>query len=447
MRSERNKASPPSPSFPFTVVYYIVREFFLSFVVSFLFFFVVFFINQILLLAEDILSKNVPFAQTLMLLVYSLPSVVAIAFPFAALAGALMTSARLNADNEILAFSALGISAKILYLPFLVVGLAASLLSFTANDYFLPRGSVAFRKLYGQLVARSASVELTPFSVKRYSKAIVVTGAKDGDKAGDILLFEEENRGADTVISAGRAGISIDSGGAESHIEMEDVTELSVTSGEARKFSVSRADTLSYRFMLRNPIVGFAGSSPSEMSSGDLLASLRKKRAILEAREREVAKQYGEARAGLIAGYGAIAGRGAIGALPNRDVERQEREKDLQKTIATLKQVSASKPSDKSLQIYALEYNKKFAIPAAGFFFAFLAFPLGLGTKRAGRTAGFGLALLLSTLYWAMLFAGQTAGLRTNLSPVVAMWAPNAAVFLAALAVWIFRRSSGRRSV
>lgn len=453
MRSERNKASPPSPSFPFTVVYYIIREFFLSFVVSFLFFFVVFFINQILLLAEDILSKNVPFAQTLMLLVYSLPSVVAIAFPFAALAGALMTSARLNADNEILAFSALGISVKILYLPFLVVGLAASLLSFAANDYFLPRGSVAFRKLYGQLVARSASVELTPFSVKRYSKAIVVTGAKDGDKAGDILLFEEENRGADTVISAERAGISIDPDGDEALIEMEGITELSVASGEARKFSVSRADTLSYRFMLRNPIVGFAGSSPSEMSSGDLLASLRKKRAVLEAREREIAKQYGEARAKLIAEYGnaaeygALADHGATGASSNKGGEGQEKEKNLQTTIATLKQISTSKPSDKSLQIYDLEYNKKFAIPAAGFFFAFLAFPLGLGTKRAGRTAGFGLALLLSTLYWAMLFAGQTAGLRTNLSPAVAMWAPNAAVFIAALAVWIFRRGSGRRSV
>ncbi|HWP67858.1 MAG TPA: LptF/LptG family permease, partial [Rectinemataceae bacterium] len=117
MRSERKKTAPHLPSFPFTVLYYIVREFFLSFMVSFLFFFVIFFINQILLLAEDILSKNVPFTQTLMLLIYSLPSVIAIAFPFAALAGALMTSARLNADNEILAFSALGISVKVLYLP------------------------------------------------------------------------------------------------------------------------------------------------------------------------------------------------------------------------------------------------------------------------------------------------------------------------------------------
>ena len=447
MRSERNNASPRLPSFPFTVIYYIIREFFLSFMVSFLFFFVIFFINQILLLAEDILSKSVPFTQTLLLLLYSLPSVVAIAFPFAALAGALMTSARLNADNEILAFSALGISVKVLYLPFLIVGLVASLLSFAANDYFLPRGAVAFRKLYGQLVARSASVELTPFSVKRYSKAIVVTGAKDGERAGDILLFETENKSADKVIAAGSAGISIDSSGNEALIEMMDVTELSVAAGEARKFSVSRADTLYYRFMLQNPIVGFAGSSPSEMSSGDLLGSLKKKKTVLDSRERDIAKQYSEARARLITGYGDTTRYSAAGTPAENGKAAQDGEKKLQMTIQTLKQASSAKPSDKSLQIYALEYNKKFAIPAAGFFFALLAFPLGLGTKRAGRTAGFGLALILSTLYWAMLFAGQTAGLRSNLSPTLAMWAPNAAVFAAAIAVWIFRRGSGRRSV
>jgi len=199
--------------FPRTAFLYIVREFCLSFAISFLFFFVVFFINQILLLAEDILAKNAPLDQTILLLLYSLPSVVAIAFPFSALAGALMTSARLNTDNEILAFSALGVSPATLYAPFLVMGLVASLLSFAANDYFLPRSAVAFRRIYGQLVARSASIELTPFSAKRYTKAIVVTGAGEGGDIGDILLFETDEKKVNKVISAGRASIAIDPDG------------------------------------------------------------------------------------------------------------------------------------------------------------------------------------------------------------------------------------------
>ncbi|MCE1210200.1 MAG: LptF/LptG family permease, partial [Spirochaetia bacterium] len=102
-----DKIAGGSHGIPLTVLRYIAGEFLLSLGISFLFFFVVFFVNQILLLAEDILAKNAPLAQTLLLLLYSLPSVVAIAFPFSALAGALMTSARLNSDNEILAFSSL----------------------------------------------------------------------------------------------------------------------------------------------------------------------------------------------------------------------------------------------------------------------------------------------------------------------------------------------------
>lgn len=430
-----------SRGFPFTALFYIVREFCLSFAISFLFFFVVFFINQILLLAEDILAKSAPLDQTLLLLLYSLPSVVAIAAPFSALAGALMTSARLNTDNEILAFSAVGISPAALYAPFLVMGLVASLLSFAANDYFLPRSAVAFRKVYGQLVARSASIELTPFSVKRYSQAVVVTGAGKSGDIGDILLFESGGKTADKVMAAGRASIVIDPSGNDAIIKMTDVQEHSIVMAEDNKFSVSRADTLLYRFALKEPIVGFSGNSPSEMSSGDLLVNLRKKRSTLEAREKDLAKQSGEARARMMDGYRQQE------PLPESRPDSSENEKRLQRSITVLRQAQTSPPSDRSLQIYELEYNKKFAIPAAAFFFSLLAFPLGLGTRRAGRTAGFGMALLLSTLYWGLLFAGQTAGLRSRMPPAFAMWAPNALVLIAAILAWVIRHKGQRRSI
>ncbi|HOS30781.1 MAG TPA: YjgP/YjgQ family permease, partial [Treponemataceae bacterium] len=37
-----------------------MKELFLFFIVAFLFFFLIFFVNQILLMAEDILKKRVP---------------------------------------------------------------------------------------------------------------------------------------------------------------------------------------------------------------------------------------------------------------------------------------------------------------------------------------------------------------------------------------------------
>ena len=433
--SEHAAFWPQKKSFPWTATLYIAREFLLSFAIAFCFFFVVFLINQILLLAEDILSKNAPLSRTLLLLVYSLPSVVAIAFPFSALAGALMASARLNSDNEILAFSATGVSVVSLYTPFLIIGLLASLASFASNDYFLPRASKSFQKSYAELVARSAGIELAPFTVKRYADALVVTGQGAGDRIGDLVLYQSGSRDAQKLIAARYASVEMSQDGAEALLSMEQVLEHDIASGKDRKFSVSKADSVLYRFKLRQPIVGFGGVGPSEMSSRELLASIGRKKKVLDARLVDIDRQKSETRARLLSSYSTA----FLGA--------REESQALRTSLANLRQAASVKPADRTLQIYYLEYHKKFAIPAAGFFFSLLAFPLGLGTKKAGRTAGFGIALLLSTAYWGLLFAGQSAGLRNGLSPMLAMWTPNILVAFAAFVTWIVRHSSSRRAV
>jgi lipopolysaccharide export system permease protein len=441
-----------SRGFPRISLAYVAREFLFSFAIAFLFFFIVFFINQILLLAEDILAKSAPLAQTGLLLLYSLPSVVAIASPFAALAGALMTSARLNSDNEIMAFSALGVSPAALYAPFIVMGLLTALLSFAANDYFLPRGAVAFRRVYGELVSRSASIELTPYSVKRYSKAIVVTGDKKGDEIGDILLFETGGQSDDRLIAAGSAQLDIDPDGNAAVIAMSDVLEHAIPRSEKDSFSISTAERMLYRFALKEPVVGFSGNSPSEMSSTELAAAIARKRGALEDRRADVDRQRAEARALLIAKYAEGEGESPAalhGALPGAPPGDQGADslQEIKRSLATLRQAMTSVPADRSLQIYQLEHSKKFAIPAAAFFFSLLAFPLGLGARKAGRTAGFGIALILSSLYWGLLFIGQTFGLKSQISPQLAMWFPNLLVFSSTFLAWGIRRKGQRRTV
>jgi lipopolysaccharide export system permease protein len=274
--SERNGGINRPGPIPGIALLHVARHYLQSFAISFLFFFVVFFINQILLLAEDILSKNAPFAQTMLLLIYSLPSVVAISFPFSALAGSLMASAGLNADREILAFSAAGISTASLYTPFLILGLAAALFSFSANDYFLPRGSKAFRNLYGDLVSRSAAIELTPFSVKKYASTILVTGRKSEEDIEDILIFNQGEGKEKSLISASKARLDIDEAGEWAAIYMTDILEHRVDQAK-EKFSLTRADSLEYRLAIKDPIVGFSGTSPAEMPSRELKSHIQRK--------------------------------------------------------------------------------------------------------------------------------------------------------------------------
>jgi lipopolysaccharide export system permease protein len=189
---------------------YVSREFLFGFFVCFLFFFAVFFVNQILLMAEDILSRKAHLKDVALLLVYAMPSVVAMSFPFASLVGALMAAGRLSSDNEMLAAMASGIPPRRAFAPFLVLGLVFTLVSFAMNDYFLPRGSIEFSKLSRKLIASTPALELKPWSSKRYKDVTVVTGDMIGAKIKNLLIFDRSDEGTERVISAGEAGLVVD---------------------------------------------------------------------------------------------------------------------------------------------------------------------------------------------------------------------------------------------
>jgi len=97
---------------------------------------------------------------------------------------------------------------------------------------------------------------------------------------------------------------------------------------------------------------------------------------------------------------------------------------------------------DRNLQLYQLEFHKKFSIPFSCLVFVLFAFPTGMLARRSGRSVGFALGLLVSTLYWGMLFVGHTLGLRLQFPPPAAMWFPNL-VTLAAGAALLARRLRG----
>ena len=98
-----------------TLFRYVLSEMLFSFMICFFFFFVVFFVNQILLMAKEVLTKRVPGDQVFLLIIFSLPTVIAMSAPFASLVGTLMTVGRLTSDNEILVMLSSGLSYKIIF--------------------------------------------------------------------------------------------------------------------------------------------------------------------------------------------------------------------------------------------------------------------------------------------------------------------------------------------
>ncbi|MFO7850477.1 MAG: LptF/LptG family permease [Spirochaetia bacterium] len=415
------------------IVYrYIAGEYLISFTVSFLFFFSIFFINQLLLLAEEILTKNVALTDVVLLIVYSMPAIITFTFPFSSLVGALMAVGRLSADNEILAFRAAGISYRHLFIPFIAAGLVFSIFSFVAGDYFLPRGTIAFGRLYREILFTNPALEFEPYSVHSYGGTTFITGKVHAKSVEDMIIIDSAEGGEKRVIVAEEAtiGESEEQRGVVS-LSLDSVTGHSVPPKRRDDYDYFEAESMKYNILLRSMSFSLSSLTPREMGSLDVYTEIVEKRKDLEEKKEERRREAAKRRFSLEKEYYRYLSSDE--GLPPPPLN------SLSETLASLEEFEQRPLYDRSLNNHILEFHKKIAIPFGSLAFVFFAFPLGGITRKTGRTVGFGLGLFVSVIYWAMLFAGQTLGLRMYIDPALAMWIPNILIVAAGLLLYRIR--------
>ena len=410
---------------------YIVREYLFSFFVAFLFFFAVFFVNQLLLLAEEILSKHVAPGNVALLIFYSLPAIIMFTFPFASLVGGLMAMGRLSSDNELMAMRASGVPYRRLLLPLLLVGIVLAAAAFSMGDYFLPRGTVRFGNLYREILYSNPAVELEPNSVNRYRDTVIVTGDTEGGVISDLVIFDSSDKGGDRVILSSEAqlGKTAPAGGVIT-LGLQDVFGHTVSSKQEGSYDYFSSERMEYNILLRDITFSVDNLSAREMSSADVYRGIVERREELDERRRQnrlsIARSQDELRELYYsAAFGSVSD---VSRSQAQKTGKTEAEQFTQEAPALLRQIREGEQRSfrsSTLQVYRLEFHKKLAIPFGCIAFIVFAFPFGSFTGRGGRSVGFGIGLIVSVFYWGMLFAGQTLGLRSNLSPLLAMWAPN----------------------
>ncbi|HAW85091.1 MAG: hypothetical protein A2087_05570 [Spirochaetes bacterium GWD1_61_31] len=412
---------------------YIAREFLLSFIISFLFFFVIFFINQLLLMAEEILSKNAPLIDVAMLIIFAMPAIIAMSFPFASLVGSIMAISRFVVDNEFLVMRASGVARKVVFVPFLLLAIVFSVISFISNDYFLPLGTMNYARTYRRLITTAPALELRPYSVKNYQNTIIITGAIDKLVIHDLVIIDETKDGKSRVITADTARL-LDHAEEQSVISLilENVFTQESNPATPNKYEYSSASRMEYNILLSNFTDVSSSLGPHEMRSVDVLSIIDEKQAAfdirLEAHQRDISNRQGT----LADSYLGFAQDGVMQI------------NNLQQLVTTdfseFVRLAARRIEDRSLYLYKLEYYKKFSIPFGALCFVFLAFPLSVSIKKNNRGMSFGLGLLVALLYWALLLGGQNFGLRTGFSPFLSMWLPNIMVLGGGLVMTFFKR-------
>ena len=407
---KQGRVSAPRHS---TIYRYLIGDCAFSFFVAFLFFFFIFFVNQMLLMAEEILSKRAPIGQVALLIFYSLPAIIAMAAPFASLVGILMAIGRLTSDNEILIMRASGFSYRVVFLPVLALGAAISLLSFFVNDVLLPAGTLEFGKLYKSLILSTPAMELESNSVKRLKDTVIVTGPVSDRSIEDLLIFDRTGEGERRIILSSNARLS-QGDGASLSLELDDAFIQTMKSGERDDYDYSVSKRVTYSILQKDFVQAFGAPGPREMSSADVAKQIRSKKEAVEqkaaARKDKAFISARELETALRKGPGDPRWNTRQATLARMQRDRQ----DVSDTLR-----------DRSLRIYRLEYYKKFSIPFGALAFVFLATPLGLFARKSGQSLGFAAGLIIAVLYWALLIGGQTLGVRLGYSPFWAMWLPN----------------------
>ncbi|MDC7222232.1 MAG: LptF/LptG family permease [Spirochaetales bacterium] len=415
-----------------TIHLYLTKEFLFSFLVSFLFFFIIFFVNQILLLAERVLSNRIPLGYVLRLILCTFPSILALSFPFATLVGALMALGSLSSQKEILAMECVGISLRTLSVPILAVGILFCCISFYINDYLLPLGAVHYRRISREIFTAMPSLELEPYSVKFIDNRVVVTSDVDENHFGPILIIENSRKNERTLIMS-------PSGHFENHpdklgnfsIIMDDVEQHTVDNRERLSQTYTRAELFSMNFLFSS-VDGTSKLSPTEIRSFDLIKQIREKQEAYDSEIESWEERVEKAQAEL----DEAAQKLELDGLSKDDRAEYQERKD--KMAANLEAVKRSRPRDRTLDQWRMEYFQKFAIPFSCFPFVLLAFPLGVVSRRSGRAVGFLIGLFLAFLYWAFLIMGRNLTMRSGVSPFLSIWMAN--ILLSVVGAFLYYR-------
>lgn len=397
---------------------YVGKEYFLSFLVAFVFFFFIFFVNQILVLAQKILLKNVMLSDVLMLVVLSIPQFLMYTMPFSSLASASMVIGNLSSQNEVLALRSCGIHTGRIFVPIVGISLLLSISTLFIADRMIPYTTERYRDLYAQVLERVPTLELESYSSTTFGNMVISNGLVDKNEVHDMLIFDDSNPNNSRVVFADKGSFSVvDIDRFIYRIDMENPQILATDSTSLESYSLAKASSMTMYINLSSQTGANVNITPSQMSIRQLMTLTNERREendSLKAQKAEDVRRLTSSVAEELFSLedGKTIDAGSLYRRVNDVVERQDR-----------------RSFSFYFQYYRTELQKKIALSFACTFLVFIAFPISFFRVKNGRLLGFGLSMLIACMYWFLLYYMHTRAIMTSLHPAIFIWFPDALVF------------------
>jgi len=390
---------------------YIIREIIPPFLIGLLVYTFVLLMNQILLLSELFIARGVSFKVTIKIFVYLIPSILAFTLPMAVLMGILAGLSRLSSDSEIVGFKTLGISNKRLLKPVLVFSLGGWLLTSALTLYLAPRANYKWVQTLTKSVLEKVQFKINP---REFNESIPhavifiqdITGERNWE---NIFAFFSDSPQEPKVILAKKGRLNFYPELKRATLELFDGTLHSCELAKPQKYSVTSFKHLE-----------------EEINVESFYSSITAEKRVREKDISELVREIKIIRADL-----------AKLKKEKKEIDQKKVKKEASQSTAIFQTLGQRTRDWRS---YWVEIHKKFALPFVCLIFVFLGVPLGVSTRKGGRTSGFTISIGIILVYYILITAGEKMAMDGRLSPFLGIWGAN--IFFVVVSIYLFARSA-----
>jgi len=330
---------------------------------------------------EMVVRNSSTWADVLQVFLFTMPNTFKVTIPMAVLVGILLGLSRLAADSEIIAMRASGMGIGYFVRVASIVAISGTLLGLVNSIYIAPRANQGILDLQQTLETSQASYEIQP------------------------RVFYEDFRNRVLYVQNVRAGTGASNW---DRVFMADVTDpttpLVTTAASATVVSDSSQELL---MRLRNGTEHDTVAGQPEQYKVSTFASTDLPLPL---------SQQNDVHLGRL--------DTAIYAMP----------------MATLK----ARTHGADGRRFQIELQSRFSYPAACLVLMLVGVPLGVISRRGGKSSGFVFTLLLVILYYVLSYTGIALGRQNKLSAFLAVWLANI-LFAAAGSFLLWQMASGGR--
>jgi len=322
---------------------------------------------------------------------YTLPNALTLTIPMAVLVGILLGLSRLASDSEITAMRAAGMGALDFVQIVSIVSAVALALGLINSLYVAPRASADLLALEESLKSSQASFEVQPRVFYE-------------DFRNYVLYIQDVSPAAGAAVWH--------------HVFLADLTQPATphitTAEQALVVSGDAADGDAQSIRLHLLSGGQHQTSPTDPNQYNISTFASTDLPIQTGSSED--SHLGRADTPILALP--LSELWRLGGAPDSDIPGHP------------------------ARIYRIEFNKRFSYPFACLVLMLVGVPLGLSSKRGGKSTGFVLTILLVFVYYFLSSIGVAFAKTGKLSPFLGVWGANL-IFAAAGAMLLYQMSRG----